>query len=226
MKNRPICVFDFETDGVNPLTCNPVQLAALMIDGKKLNIIEGSEFCIDMQPPDINNESYLTNEIQGTINWHAKNYNTTAEAIIEKWKGAVDQRAAWEMFLNYFNKYNPKGTVYSAPMLGGMNIIDFDIPIFKRLMETYGTKDFFWKRDKADLLHLCYYWFESLDEPKAYNLDTLREYFGIEKDGGHDALKDVRDTADLLIRFLKLHRKCTTKVKFKNACNHVVDTDS
>jgi len=226
MKNRPICVFDFETDGVNPLICNPVQLAALMIDGKKLNIIEGSEFCIDMQPPDINNKSYLTNEIQGTINWHAKNYNTTAEVIIEKWKRAVDQRAAWEMFLNYFNKYNPKGTVYFAPMLGGMNIIDFDIPIFKRLMKTYGTKDFFWKRDKADLLHLCYYWFESLDEPKAYNLDTLREYFGIEKEGGHDALKDVRDTADLLIRFLKLHRKCATKVKFKNACNHIVDTDS
>jgi DNA polymerase III epsilon subunit-like protein len=61
-------------------------------------------------------------------------------------------------------------------------------------------------------------WFESLDEPKAYNMDELRRFFGIELEGGHDALKDVRDTADLIVRFMKLTRKYACKVNFKGAC--------
>jgi hypothetical protein len=37
---QKICVFDFETDGADPDKCSPVQLAALMIDPIKLEIIE------------------------------------------------------------------------------------------------------------------------------------------------------------------------------------------
>jgi DNA polymerase III epsilon subunit-like protein len=48
-------------------------------------------------------------------------------------------------------------------------------------------------------------------------MDNLREYFGIDKDGAHDAIKDVKDTADIMIRFMKLHRNVASKVKFKNS---------
>jgi exonuclease I len=45
-----ICVFDFETDGSNPFECSPVQLAAIMIDPIKLDIVPNSDFNIYFKP--------------------------------------------------------------------------------------------------------------------------------------------------------------------------------
>ena len=66
-------------------------------------------------------------------------------------------------------------------------------------------------------MNLVFYWFEHNNELKSYTLDSLRDYFGISKTGAHDALKDVMDTAQIIIRFLKLHRNLGQKVKFKNS---------
>ena len=66
-------------------------------------------------------------------------------------------------------------------------------------------------------MNLIFYWFENNPELKNYTLDSLREYFGIDKTGAHDALKDVKDTASIMIRFLKLHRNLSGKVKFRNS---------
>ena len=52
---------------------------------------------------------------------------------------------------------------------------------------------------------------------KSYSMDSLRDYFGISKDGAHDAIKDVKDTAEIMIRFMKLHRNLASKIKFKNS---------
>jgi DNA polymerase III epsilon subunit-like protein len=68
-------------------------------------------------------------------------------------------------------------------------------------------------------MNVIFYWFESNSELKNYTLDNLREYLGISKEGAHDALKDVKDTAEILIRFLKLHRNLGKKVKFKDSFN-------
>ena len=45
----------------------------------------------------------------------------------------------------------------------------------------------------------------------------MREHLGISKDGDHDSLKDVKDCAAILIRFLRLHRKLGSKIKFKGS---------
>ena len=55
---RKICVFDFETDSPDPHTCQPVELAAIMIDPRKLKIIEKSDFSSMMRPADIDDETY------------------------------------------------------------------------------------------------------------------------------------------------------------------------
>ena len=64
-----------------------------------------------------------------------------------------------------------------------------------------------------------YCWFENNAEVNRYNMDYLREYFGMPNDNAHDALQDVKDTANILIRFLKLQRNIieNQKVQFKNA---------
>ena len=66
-------------------------------------------------------------------------------------------------------------------------------------------------------MNVVFYWFEGNNELKNYTLDSLREYFGISKDGAHDALKDVKDTAEIAIRFLRLHRNLSQKIKFKGS---------
>jgi DNA polymerase III epsilon subunit-like protein len=66
-------------------------------------------------------------------------------------------------------------------------------------------------------MNVVFYWFENSNELKNYTLDNLREYLGISKEGAHDALKDVQDTANILIRFMKLHRNIAKKVKFKGS---------
>ena len=38
MANRDIIVFDFETGGRNPHTCQPTQLAAIALDGRNFKL--------------------------------------------------------------------------------------------------------------------------------------------------------------------------------------------
>jgi DNA polymerase III epsilon subunit-like protein len=70
-------------------------------------------------------------------------------------------------------------------------------------------------RDKIDLLCLCFTWFENNKDVANYKLDTLRDYFGIPKDGAHNAIKDVKDTAMILARFMKFHRNIAAKTTFR-----------
>ena len=66
-------------------------------------------------------------------------------------------------------------------------------------------------------MNLIFYWFEGIDKIKSYSLDSIRDYLGIDKSGAHDALKDVHDCANILIRFLKLHRNLSPKVNFEQS---------
>lgn len=84
-------------------------------------------------------------------------------------------------------------------------------------MNKEGKSSLFYPRDVLDIMNLIFYWFENNNELKNYTLDNLRDYLGISKEGAHDALKDVNDTAAITIRFLKLHRNLSQKVKFKGS---------
>ena len=66
-------------------------------------------------------------------------------------------------------------------------------------------------------MNVVFYWFEGNNELKNYTLDNLRDYMGLSKEGAHDALKDVKDTAQIMIRFMKLHRNLSDKIKFKGS---------
>jgi len=224
---RTFIVFDFETDGKNPELCNPVQIAALAVNSKTLKIVKGSEFNMMVKPPGIENlPEYLetvtgykdSDTVEECIAWHAKTLKKTKEEVIESWANAPDQKFVWERFSQHINKFNWKGQMFSAPIACGMNIRDFDLTITNRLNNIHGIKTMFWLRDKVDLLDLFFYWLEDVeDAPKNYRMDTLREYFGMKERGSHDALVDVQDEAEIIIRFMKLLRKTSKNVKFKGA---------
>lgn len=225
MNKNKICVFDMETDGSNPSACSPVQLAAVMIDPINLEIIRESEFNINFKPEVLEqDDAYVyTTDI---LDFHSKVKGCSKDDILNSWKKYPQQNQAWDMFVSYLERYHSrssKKSQFSAPIAAGYNINRFDMVIVDRLSNKYknlnkeGRTDLFYPRDVLDVINLIYYWFENNDDIKSLSLDNLRDYFGISKDGAHDAMKDVYDTANILIRFLKLHRNLSAKIKFKGA---------
>ena len=222
-----ICVFDFETDGSDPRACSPVQIAAVIIDPIKLEIIPNSEFNINFKPEVLeqNNEYVYTTDI---LEFHSKVKGCSKDDVLKEWQNYPKQQQSWNMFINYLDKYHSrssKKSQFSAPIAAGHNINRFDLKIIDRLSKKYGnvnkenTSDIFYPRDVVDVMNLVFYWFEHNPDLKSYTMDSLREYFGIDKKGAHDAIKDVKDTAEIMIRFMKLHRSIASKVKFKNSFN-------
>lgn len=220
-----ICVFDFETDGSDPRSCSPVQIAAVMIDPISLEIIDGSEFNINFKPEVLESNDNYKYETD-ILDFHAKVKGCQKEEILKAWYEYPKQEHSWKMFINYLDKYHSrssKKSQFSAPIAAGYNINRFDLPIIDRLSQKYGNlnkeqkTDLFFPRDVIDAMNLMFYWFEHNNDLKSYTLDTVRDYFGISKAGAHDALKDVKDTAEIIVRFMKLHRNLGQKIKFKDA---------
>lgn len=221
-----ICVFDFETDGTNPKTCFPVQIAAVMINPKRLKIIDNSEFNGYMCPPDINDENYVEQHKQ-TLKWHADLNNLSIEKLIENWQQYPDHRLTWDSFVNYVQQYNlnpARPTIFTAPNPGGHNIVGFDMIIIDRLCKKYGPykndkQNLFFDRDIRDALHLSSYWLNNVTELKSYSMDTLRTFFGMSDNKSHDALFDCKQSAQLIIKYMKLaktlYQQCN--IKFKGA---------
>lgn len=220
-----ICVFDFETDGTDPRICSPVQIAAVMIDPIQLSIIPGSEFNTNFKPETLEeDDSYIyTGDI---LDFHAKVKGTDKDAVLAEWRGYPSQKTSWSLFVDYLEKYHCRGSKksqFTAPIAAGYNIHRFDLPIIERLSHKYDNlnkeqrSNLFFMRDTLDLMNIVFLWFENNQDLKSYTLDNVRDYLGLSKDGAHDAVKDVKDTAEILIRFMKLHRRLSQKILFEGS---------
>lgn len=133
-------------------------------------------------------------------------------------------KTVWKKFTQFVNKFNYKGTNWTAPIAAGYNINGYDMPIVNRYCEMYGPFDEKKKEQKLfnpiftmDVMQHIYCWFENNADVKGYSMDYLREYFGMSKDNAHDALQDVKDTANILIKFLLMQRNLSKKIRFEKA---------
>jgi DNA polymerase III epsilon subunit-like protein len=223
---QKICVFDFETDGSDPSKCSPVQLAAIMVDPIKLEIIPDSEFNTYFKPEALEEDKDYCYSDSDVLDFHAKVKGTDKNSILNDWQNYPTQSKGWKSFVSYLEMYHTrseKKSFFSAPIAAGYNIFRFDLKIIDRLSAKYnnlnkeGRSALFYPRDTLDLMNLVFYWFEGNNDLKNYTMDSLRGYLGIPQEGSHDAIKDVKDTADIMIRFLKLHRNISNKVKFKGS---------
>ena len=220
MNYNKICVFDIETDGRDPTKANPVQLAAVIVDPRKLEIVNNAEFNSFMRPEGIDEEDYFENN-RATIEWHSNIRDCTPEEIIELWKKAPSQKMVWENFVGFLEKFHKSGknkTKFSAPLACGYNILAFDLHIVNRMCENHlKGKQIFHPRDKLDLMHWMFPWFENSRAVTSFSMDNMREYLGMSTANAHDAMKDVKDTAGLLCRFLRLYRRTARNVRFKGS---------
>lgn len=211
MNNNTIIVFDFETGGLDTNYTEPIEIAAIALNPRDLNPIPGGRFYSLCKPTnwDIVGDEALR------INGKTR----------EQLQTAPEQSVVWAAFMNFIKQYNPrKGSNITAPIPGGKNIRGFDLPIFNRLCVQYkfvdakGVPNVFNRRKVYDLEDFIEMWFEGSNELPNQKMDTLREYFGINTDNAHEAMTDTVQTAQLIIRFLKLHRNTFPKVKFKDSC--------
>jgi len=215
--NRDIIVFDFETGGRNPMRCQPTQIAAIALDGRNFRL--KGEFN-SMMRPIIDDDEAIAAGVdpieEGALKVTGQTRSQLARAPLPK--------GVWKKFCTFVNKYNWKGTPYFAPIPAGFNILGYDMHIVNRLCKEYGPWDD--KRQQQKLFHQIYkidvmddvwLWTEGDPNVKSISMDSLRERMGLSSDNAHDALQDVKDTANIFIKLQKSRRAVYRNMQFEKA---------
>jgi len=217
MSYRDYIVFDFETGSRNPQTTQPTQIAALALDGRNFRL-KGT-FNSEIRPI-IDDEKAIAAGLdpleEEALKITGKNREALAKAPLPK--------TVWKKFENFVNQFNWKGTQFFAPIPAGFNIIGFDMIIANRMCEQYGSYDkvrrqqkIFNKIYKVDMMDNMFMWTEGDPSIKSISMDSLRDRMGLSKENAHDALQDVKDTANIMIKFMKTHRAVYRNLKIDKA---------
>lgn len=209
MNNCHIIVFDFETTGLTLPTdlatpySEPVELAAQAYDARTLEPFpkeSGGRFVSLMKPlqPERLDEPKAVEALR---------FNGIKKDDI---LAAPDQKAVWTNFIKWVNGFNLKAGPWTAPIPAGMNILNFDMKIVNHLNLLHGPKKdkttLFHQVKVFDLMQIFGMWFEDEKEPSSWSMDSMRDFFGIPKEGSHRAEVDIEHEGWMLIKFLKLAR--------------------
>lgn len=217
MANRDIILFDFETGSRNPYITQPTQLAALALDGRTLKL-KGT-FNSEIKPI-LNDEEAIKLNLAPVEQEALNKTRKTREALAQ----APELKTVWKKFIAFVEKYNWQGSSFFAPIPAGFNIIGFDMIIIDRLCREYGPYDTKTNKQKLfnpiykiDLMDNVFMWTEGDPNVKSISMDSLRDRMGLSKENAHDALQDVKDTANILIKFMKTHRAVYRNLKLDKA---------
>ena len=215
--NRDIIVFDFETGGRNPLRCQPTQIAAIALDGRNF---KAKGTFNSMMRPIIDDEKAIKAGVDPIEEGALKVTGQTREQLAK----APLPKGVWKKFCTFVNKYNWKGTPFFAPIACGYNINGYDMPIVDRLCEQYGPynddkrcQKLFHQIYRYDVFQDVRLWTEGDPNIKSISMDSLRDIMGLSKENAHDALQDVKDTANIFIKLQKSRRAVYRNMKFEKA---------
>ena len=217
MSNLDFICFDFETGSINPHTCQPTQLAAIAIDGRRLT----PKGVFNSEIRAVVDDKKAIELGLGVIEEGALKVTGKTREGIDK---APELKVVWEKFISFVNQHNFKGTSFFAPVPVGYNIINYDMIIINRLCQKFGPYDekslrqkLFHQIYKIDMLDNVFMWTENDPNVKSRSMDSMRERMGLSKEGAHDALQDVKDTANIFIKFLKTHRAVSKNFQIDGA---------
>jgi DNA polymerase III epsilon subunit-like protein len=217
MANRDYIVFDFETGSRNPNKTQPTQIAALALDGRNLSL-KGT-FNSEIKPI-LDDDEAIAAGVDPIEDGALKVTGKTREALAK----APSLKSVWKKFCSFVDQYNWKKDPFFNPIPVGYNIIGFDLPIINRLCKEFGPWDstreqqkIFSKVYKVDLMDNVFLWTEGDPSVKSISMDSLRERMGLSSENAHDALQDVKDTANIFIKLLKTHRAVYQNIAFEKA---------
>lgn len=217
MANRDYIIFDFETGSRNPHKTQPTQIAAIALDGRTLTM--KGQFNSEIKPI-LDDEKALAAGFDPIQDEALKITGKTREAL-EK---APSLKSVWNKFTKFVDQYNWKGDAFFNPIPVGFNIIGFDMIIINRLCREFGPYDkdrehqkLFSKIYKFDIMDNIFAWTESDPSVRSISMDALRERMGLSFDNAHDALQDVKDSANIFIKLMKTHRAVYQNMNFDKA---------
>jgi len=213
---------DFETGSKNKYNTQPTQLAAVAIDKRTGEILPDSEFSSYIKP--IFDEEECKKKGVAVIEDKALKIT---KITIEQLKEAPPLKDVWNNFCGYVNRYNPSKSQWSAPIMAGFNINNFDKEIIRRIAgvkpynfgpfdKEYQECTLFHPFKRWDIMEDVQKWMESNRDMRSISMDSLREYFSMSKDNAHNAIIDVKQGAAILGKFLKLYRHYLQYTEFKD----------
>lgn len=227
MNNKNYCVYDLESDNIDRYIAQPIQISSIIVEPMHLTIIPDSEFDGYCRPDGFDKKDYLIESRLDTYKFHAENKGCTLEEMLEKVGDSPPLEMVFKQWVEYVRGYADKPgskSLFQAPINVGFNNISYDDHIVRRLCGKYkilykGEPSLFFWRDSQDVMKIVYNWFEGSSDsklPKNLKLDTLRPLFKInaELKDAHSGIQDCKDTAELYIRFAKLHRHFYNNVKW------------
>lgn len=199
-----------------------IEIAGKAYNGRTLEpypVEQGGEFCSLMKPLHFDRLQPEALKVNGKT--------------VEELEKAPEQALVWRQFIDWVARFNPKKSNWTAPISSGKNIRAFDCKFADALNKLHGPKKektvLFNPRLFLDLEDIIFLWFENESEPVNQKMDTLRDFFGLSHTGAHSALTDVRQTGDLVIKFLQLHRSLQKRqgangklIKFKDSMRSIL----
>ncbi len=217
MANRDYVIFDFETGSRNPHKTQPTQIAAIALDGRNFKL-KGT-FNSEIKPI-IDEEEAIAAGLDPLQDEALKITGKNREALAE----APSLKSVWAKFTKFVSQYNWNGDAFFNPIPVGFNIIGFDMIIINRLCKEFGPWDkereqqkLFSKIYKVDIMDNIFAWTESDPSVKSISMDALRDRMGLSKENAHDALQDVKDSANIFIKLMKTHRAVYQNMNFDKA---------
>lgn len=194
--NKNFVVFDIETSGLDPNDgAEIVQIAAVALRYSDYSEIEGGKFNVLIKPqkPELASKEAL--EIIGNELWENSRSN------------GLHPKVALRKFKEYLGSVNPTKKFWTAPILVGFNIVNFDIPFIKNQMTMYkvmsSEDDTHWSNLQLDMMPLMFSIF-GRDGLKNNRLDTYASVIGLSRSKDtHDAEEDIEITKEMFQRYMK-----------------------
>lgn len=213
IKNLHYIVYDYETSGLlgspDSTPCQPIEIAAQVYNGRSLEPIPGAVFDSLCRP---------TKDVK--IDAKVFEITKITPQEIEK---ATPIEIVFPKFIEFVAKYNTEGSKWGAPIACGHNIVNFDNIITKNMLGKFGKKKeatvMFHEMHHVDSMDIMYQWFNDNRDLQAYNMTAICNFFGIDTSGAHRARVDVKNSGDIIMRFLKFNRELSKMYveKFRNS---------
>lgn len=214
-------IFDFETGGTNPYKTQITQIAAIALHSQKLTVEPNGTFNSELRPI-LDDEEAIKQGFDPIGDEALRVTKKTREGLAK----APPTKLVWENFVTWVNRFNYRKSSYTAPIACGFNINKFDLPILNRYCTLYGPVDKDGRQNlfndiyAIDVMQEWFAWTEHNPNIKRRNLGATMDALGmpeIAKANAHDALVDVRNTANIFIKLQKYKREIGANTQWETS---------